>query len=120
MSLRMREARDVINPRNRNDFNFDYLQLRVQLLAVTRHDRLRPLFVGFAHALFDPLFTVVNPHWASFPLLLGISEVDVHTSIGLPARRTTKRSDFSSFYGWFRQRVYGCCHRTDSVRPIRG
>src|SRR3954447_3496712 len=59
----MREARDVVNPRNRNDFNFDYLQLRVQLLTVTRHDRLRPLFVGFAHALFDPLFTVVNPHW---------------------------------------------------------
>src|SRR3954454_14328178 len=58
----MREARDVVNPRNRNDFNFDYLQLRVQLLTVTRHDRLRPLFVGFVHALFDPLFTVVNPH----------------------------------------------------------
>src|SRR3954453_6349443 len=58
----MREARDVVNPRNRNDFNFNYLQLRVQLLTVTRHDRLRPFFVGFVHALFDPLFTVVNPH----------------------------------------------------------
>src|SRR3954451_507536 len=58
----MREARDVVNPRNRKDFNFNYLQLRVQLLTVTRHDRLRPFFVGFVHALFDPLFTVVNPH----------------------------------------------------------
>src|SRR3954452_12323977 len=58
----MREARDVVNPRNRHDLHFDYLQLRVQLLTVTRHDRLRPVFVGFVHALFDPPFTVVNPH----------------------------------------------------------
>src|SRR5437764_425222 len=61
--LRMREVRDVIRPRYRNDFHFDHLQFWVQLLTVTRHDRLRPLFVGFVHALFDPLLTVVNPHW---------------------------------------------------------
>src|SRR5436305_11109705 len=71
----MREARDVGNPRNRNDFNFDYLQFRVQLLTVTRHDRLRPLFVGFVHALFDPLFTVVNPHWGVLSTALGVSEL---------------------------------------------
>src|SRR3954451_308600 len=59
----MREVRDVVGPRYRNDFHFDHLQLGVELLTVTRHDRLRPLFVGFVHALFDPLLTVVNPHW---------------------------------------------------------
>src|SRR5437763_4949171 len=59
----MGEVRNVIRPRYRNDFYFHYLKFGVQLLTVTRHDRLRPLFVGFVHALFDPLFTVVNPHW---------------------------------------------------------
>src|ERR1051325_162593 len=59
----MRVVRDVAGSRDRNDFYFDYLQFGVQLLTVPRHDRLRPLFVGFAHALVDPLFTVVNPHW---------------------------------------------------------
>src|SRR5205823_975152 len=120
VDLRMRKVRHVVRSRYWNDLYFDHLQFGVQLLTVTRHDRLRPLFVGFVHALFDPLFTIVNPHWASFPLLLGVSEVDVHTSIGLPARRTAKQRDFSSFYGWFRQMVYGRCPRTDSVRPIRG
>src|SRR5437660_935300 len=59
----MREVRDVVGSRDRNDLYFHYLEFGVQLLTVTRHDRLRPLFVGFVHALFDPLFTVVNPHW---------------------------------------------------------
>src|SRR5438874_12529220 len=107
----MREMRHVVRPRHRNDFHFHYLQFGIQLLTVTRHDRLRPWFVGFVHALFDPLFTVVNPHWASFPLLLGVSEVAMRTSIGLPARLSAKSRDFSSFYGWFRQMVYGRCPR---------
>src|ERR1043166_1024533 len=59
----MRKVRDVVRSRYRHDLYFDNLQFGVQLLAMPRHDRLRPLFVGFAHALFDPLLTVVNPHW---------------------------------------------------------
>src|SRR2546430_9314662 len=67
---------------------FPYTTLfRSQLLTVTRHDRLRPLFVGFVHALFDPLFTVVNPHWgvlstarSESPGLLYIFRSEEHTS----------------------------------------
>ena len=44
----------------------------------------------------------------------------MHISIGLPAGHSAKHRDFNSFYGWFRQMVYGRCPRRDSVRPVRG
>jgi hypothetical protein len=67
---------------------------------VTRHDRLRPLFVGFAHALFDPLLTVVNPHWGVLSTAPSESpKVTLHISIGLPIGGTAKSIIFNVFYG---------------------
>src|SRR5437867_1308138 len=62
VSLWQRERRNVVRLRHRNDF--DHVQLGlIHLLGSSCLFRLRFVFV---HALFDPLFTVVYPHRASF------------------------------------------------------
>ncbi|PYQ47245.1 MAG: hypothetical protein DMF59_19370 [Acidobacteria bacterium] len=64
MSLRQRE-RNVVRPgRRRYDFDFYDLQFRhVHFLRLGRS-----ITFGFVlvYALFDPLFTVIYPHRASF------------------------------------------------------
>src|SRR5438270_1893752 len=117
----MREVRDVVGSRYRNDFHFDHLQFGVQLLTVTRHDRLRPLFVGFVHALFDPLLTVVNPHWgvlstarSESPRLLYILQLACQRGVRPSTAVSTSSTDGSG--RWFTAAVPG---RTQYV-PFAG
>jgi hypothetical protein len=72
----------------------------MKLFAVPGHDRFRLLLRGFVRALFDPLITVVNPHWGVLSTAPSESpKVTLHISIGLPIIGPAKSIIFSIFYG---------------------